>query len=43
MVPVYYNVIGLFVQYPSWSVEGGNKVSKHPVFEYDYHLVKMSL
>ena len=31
MVLVYYNVIGLFVQHPSWSVEGGNKVSKHPV------------
>ena len=31
MVLVCYNVFGLFVQHPSWSVEGENKVSKHPV------------
>ena len=31
MVLVCYNVFGLFVRHPSWSVEGETKVSKHPV------------
>ena len=31
MIIVCHNVIGLFVQHPSWSVEGETKVSKHPV------------
>ena len=31
MVLVCYNVFGLFVRHPSWSVEGGTKVSEHPV------------
>ena len=31
MVLVCHNVLGLFVRHPSWSVEGGTKVSKHPI------------
>ena len=32
MILVCYNVFGLFVRHLSWSVEGGAKVSKHPVY-----------
>ena len=45
MVLVCYNLFGLFVRHPSWSVEGGTKVSEHPVhtlaliISHNYHSI----
>ena len=38
MILVCYNVFGLFVRHLSWSVEGGAKVSKHPVVISGEHM-----
>ena len=44
MILVCYNVFGLFVQHLSWSMEGGSKVSKHPVlYIYNIHVQFRSL